>query len=72
VAIQQLCSEILDTYFMKLGRSNQVTRENNREWEIRVKETGIDFAHNFDSTNNPEVDSILASVQFAASNITAS
>lgn len=72
VAIQQLRSEMLDTYFKKLGKSNQVTRENNREWEVRVKKAGIDFAHNFDSTNNPEVDGVSAAVQFAANDTTAS
>ena len=63
---------MLETYFKKLGKSNQVTRPNNKQWEVRVSQTGIAFAHNRDTTDICEVDGVSASVQFAANTTSAS
>lgn len=71
-AIQHLRGVMLDTYFKKLGKSNQVTRENNKQWAVLVSQTGIAFAHNRDTTDICEVDGVSASVQFAANATTAS
>ena len=35
-ALQHLRDAMLETYFKKLGKSNQVTRPNNKQWEVRV------------------------------------
>ena len=71
-AIQHLRGVMLDTYFKKLGKSNQVTRPNNKQWGVLVSQTGIAFAHNRDTTDICEVDGVSAAVQFAANANTAS
>jgi anti-sigma28 factor (negative regulator of flagellin synthesis) len=63
--VEELRHEVLDGYFSSLGKFNQLTRENNREWELRVSENAIDFAYNFDVTGDPAVDCMTVPVNFA-------
>lgn len=71
-AIDMLGSMMLSTYFTSLGKANQVTRQNNKEWEVRLAKDSISFAHNTDTTDLCEVDSVAASVVFAANKTNAS
>lgn len=71
-AIDMLGSMMLNTYFTTLGKANQVTRQNNKEWEVRLAKDSISFAHNTDTTDICEVDTVAASVVFAANKTNAS
>lgn len=71
-AIDMLGSMMLNTYFTTLGKANQVTRQNNKEWEVRLAKDSISFAHNTDTTDLCEVDTVAASVVFAANKTNAS
>ena len=63
--VQELRNDVLEGYFSSLGKFNQSTRENNRDFELRVSANGIDFAYNFDVTGDPAVDCVAVPVAFA-------
>ena len=62
--VQELRNDVLEGYFSSLGKFNQSTRENNRDFELRVSANGIDFAYNFDVTGDPAVDCVAVPVAF--------
>lgn len=63
--VQELRNDVLEGYFSSLGKFNQSTRENNRDFELRVSANAIDFAYNFDVTGDPAVDCVAVPVAFA-------
>lgn len=66
VWIEGLRKVFVTDYFQTLGAKNQISRENNRIWRIKVSSDAITFGYNIDATGNAATDQFATAVRFAA------